>query len=117
MCIRDSLEDGWRVVAQVLVAGHFAVPFFVLMSRRAKRNQRVLMLTAGWVLLMHYLDLYWIIMPALTSSAVFHWSDGAALLAIGGIVGSGVWWLFRDRPLVAVGDGRLVESVGLRRTE
>ena len=114
---QKRLEDGWRVVAQVLVAGHFAVPFFVLMSRRAKRNQRVLMLTAGWVLLMHYLDLYWIIMPALTSSAVFHWSDAAALLAIGGIVGSGVWWLFRDRPLVAVGDGRLVESVGLRRTE
>ena len=114
---QKRLEDGWRVVAQVLVIGHFAVPFFVLMSRRAKRNQRVLVLTAGWVLLMHYLDLYWIIMPAMTSSAWFHWSDAAALVAIGGVVGSGVWWLFRDRPLVAVGDSRLAESVALRRAE
>ena len=79
--------------------------------------RRVSTYTAGWVLLMHYLDLYWIIMPALTSSAAFHWSDAAALLAIGAVVGSGVWWLFRDRPLVAVGDGRLAESVGLRRAE
>jgi len=36
---------------------------------------------------------------------------------LGGGVGSGVWWLFRNRPLVAVGDGRLAESVNLRQTE
>ena len=114
---QKRLESDWRVVAQVLVIGHFGVPFFVLMSRLAKRNQRVLFLTAGWVLLMHYLDLYWIIMPVLTSSSAFHWSDVAAFVAIGCVVGSGVWWLFRERPLVPVGDVRLAESVDLRRAD
>ena len=109
------LAGGWRTVALALVVGHFIVPFLVLMSRSAKRNRTVLTATAALVLGMHYVDLYWIVMPVLTPAATPHWIDAAALVAVGGVVAAGFWWGLRERPLAPVGDPRLAESAALRR--
>ena len=46
-----------------LAIGHFAVPFFLLMSEHAKRRRAVLAAGAVWMLLMHLLDMYWLVMP------------------------------------------------------
>ena len=42
---------------------HFAVPFAILLSRPFKRNIRKLVWLAVWLLLMRYVDLFWIIEP------------------------------------------------------
>ena len=109
------LAGGWRTVALALVVGHFVVPFLVLMSRAAKRNRTVLTVTAALVLVMHYVDLYWIVMPVLTPAATPYWTDAAALVAVGSVVTAAFWWGLRERPLAPVGDPRLAESAALRR--
>ncbi len=47
----------------MLMWGHFGIPFLFLMSRHIKRRPATLVLGSVWMLLMHYLDLYWLIMP------------------------------------------------------
>ena len=46
--------------------GHFLFPFPALLSRHVKRNTNVLKVLAGYMLVMHYVDLYWLIMPNYT---------------------------------------------------
>jgi hypothetical protein len=56
-------EGGWKVVSALLLACHFVVPFFGLMSRHVKRNKRTLAFWAVWILVIHYVDLFWLIYP------------------------------------------------------
>ena len=54
---------GWRNVSLLLLFGHFCVPFLLLISKHPKRIKGVLALVAGWMLFMHYVDVYWLVMP------------------------------------------------------
>ena len=53
----------WRVVSALLLAAHFALPFFGLMSRQIKRNKKALGFWAVWILVMHYVDIFWLVYP------------------------------------------------------
>ena len=55
---------GWRVVSIALVVGHFAVPFLWLLPKSAKLDPVTLGRVARWLLVFHYLDLYWLVLPA-----------------------------------------------------
>src|SRR4051794_9897721 len=57
------LETGWRVVGIALIAGHFAAPFVVLLSRHVKRHPNLLLRVAVGVLLMRLVDLFWLVAP------------------------------------------------------
>ena len=102
----------WRHVTLVLVLGHFVVPFLFLMPRAIKRNKTFLVLGASWMLLMHLLDTYWLIMPNLHTQGVqFSVLDITTLLGVGGIFFAGFFWLLRREAMVPVGDPRLGESL------
>ena len=45
--------------------GHFVLPFAGLMSRCAKRHPASLAFWAVWILGVHWLDTYWLVMPSL----------------------------------------------------
>lgn len=55
--------SGWKTVTILLLVGHFAFPFVILMSRWTKRLAPALAGFAAWQLAFHWLDLYWNIMP------------------------------------------------------
>ena len=59
------LNDGWQFVGLLLVVGHFALPFALLLSRDLKRNFKLLASIAVFILLMRFVDLYWLITPEL----------------------------------------------------
>jgi hypothetical protein len=61
---KERFFGGWGGVAWVLLFGHFVLPFFGLLSRHIKRNKTTLGFWAVWVLVMVYLDMYWLVMPA-----------------------------------------------------
>lgn len=86
-------HGSWQAVSLLLVFGHFTVPFLLLLTRWAKRNLLVLSLLSGWLLLMHGVDLYWLVMPGLhAEGVVLSWQDLAALV---GVMGSMIWYLRR----------------------
>jgi len=57
------LSHGWQFVALLLVIGHFALPFALLLSRDLKRNFKLLRGIAVFILCIRCVDLYWQIMP------------------------------------------------------
>ncbi len=105
-------EGTWIYLSALLLVGHFIVPFLVLLSRGAKRNLTVLGLTAFWILVIHGMDLHWLILPSVHPHN-FHiqWLDVATFLATGGVFGLAFWQRFRRRAMVPAGDVRLPESL------
>lgn len=105
-------QGTWAAFGPVLVIGHFLLPFFTLLPRANKRNLKVLAFFAGWMMLMHYCDLYWQIMPVLHAKGVaLHWIDAAAWLAVGSAYGLAFWQGLKEKPLVPVGDPRLEQCL------
>ena len=81
----SRLGPGWEAIAALLLLVHFFVPFFVLLSRRAKQSGRPLMLIAGLLLVMQVVDDYWLIVPAFHPGVFhLHWLDFTVPVAIGG---------------------------------
>jgi hypothetical protein len=91
------LHGSWAAVALLLLLGNFVAPFLVLLFRTAKRTPAVLAATGGWLLAMHYLDVYWLLMPELHVSGVrVHWLDLATLAGVTGpALAFGTWQLRR----------------------
>jgi hypothetical protein len=55
---------GWGVVAWSLLIFHFILPFLILLPRATKRIYPALAFMAAWLLIMHWVDLWWVTMPA-----------------------------------------------------
>ncbi|MCZ6729535.1 MAG: hypothetical protein O7C61_07475, partial [SAR324 cluster bacterium] len=55
---------GWQSLSILLVLGHFVGPFLMLISRWPKRWPKVLAAGACWMLFIHFIDLYWLVMPS-----------------------------------------------------
>ena len=78
------LNGGWGYVGLFIVIFHFAIPFGTLLSRPFKRNIRKLVWLAVWLMLMRYLDLFWIIEPNFSTTFQLTVADIVVPIAIGG---------------------------------
>lgn len=88
-------RHGWQWVAAFLALFHFAIPFFLLLARGNKKNRPVLARIAIAILVMRFVDLYWVIQPSFRGRVSVHWLDFVTWIAIGGL------WLsifFRELP-------------------
>lgn len=109
---RERLEGQWLDPSVVLALGHFVVPFFFLLPRSVKRNAAALTVASLWMLLMHLLDVYWLVIPSVHGLGVGpSVVDLGALLAAGGVFAGIYGWLLRRSPVVPIGDPRLAESM------
>jgi hypothetical protein len=109
---KARLEGSWQAVSILLIVGHFAVPFFYLMGRAVKRRGATLAVGGAWLLAMHFVDLYWMVMPTLHPAGVSpSVLDVAAFVAVGGCFVAAAGWLLRRHALVPLGDPRLPESL------
>ncbi|HKH99284.1 MAG TPA: hypothetical protein VJ999_09260 [Candidatus Sulfotelmatobacter sp.] len=79
------LNGGWGYVGLIIVLFHFAVPFAILLSRPFKRDIRKLAWLAAWMLLMRYVDLFWIIEPNFSKTLTVTLADVVVPVAIGGL--------------------------------
>jgi hypothetical protein len=106
----------WRPIAVALAFGHFVLPFFALLFAELKRSRRALGVVAAWVLIFHYLDVYWLIMPALhPDSAGPIWTHATAFVGVGGVAVAFTVWILRGGYTVPVGDPYLRPSLSFRR--
>jgi hypothetical protein len=109
---RARLSGHWQQVSILLALGHFAVPFFFLLPRAVKRNAAALAAAATWLLLMHLVDVAWLVVPSVRGAGAGLALAGAgALLANGGAFLAVFGALLRRHPLLPLGDPRLSESL------
>lgn len=102
----------WLTAGAVLVFGHFLVPFFLLLSRAAKRNAKALAALSVWLLAMHLLDLYWLVMPKLHPVGIIpSLLDATALIGCCGVFLAAFGGALKRQALVPLRDPRLPESL------
>lgn len=107
-------EGSWSIVSLLLLSGHFIVPFIALLARRAKRSPQMLGAVAVLMLAMHYVDMYWLVMPNLDHHGAHpSWIDLAGLLGPAGAGALMVALRARQSPLYPFRDPRLAESLKL----
>ncbi len=108
---------GWFWVSMALIFLHFTIPFVCLLSRIPKRRKNLLLFWAVWMLVMHYVDLYWIIMPEYAHAigedglVPFGLIDLACLVGVGGLFIAMTAKVARGNALVPLKDPRLGESL------
>jgi len=104
-------EGGWSTVTLSLVFLHFTIPFFAILSRHPKRNRAAMLVVSLLLLSMHYVDLFWIVMPIKRPEMQVHLRDITALI---GTVGVGLAFLLYRMgaaPLIPIKDPLLKASL------
>ena len=105
-------ENGWGWVGLLLMFGHFLIPFVALLSRAPKRRPGLLAAVAVWMLAMHWVDMYWLVTPAVSpGSPLPRLVDLTLLFALGSLLLAGAAYAVRGRSLVPERDPRLEESL------
>jgi len=100
----------WKNFSLALVLMHFFIPFWFLMSRNIKRKLPLLATGAVCMIVMHVVEVYWIIMPNLgpfEPSIV----DLGCLAGVFGVYLAAVLRGMEDYSLVAIGDPRLERAL------
>jgi len=110
----------WGTIALVLIFFHWMLPFAGLMSRHIRRNPKLVFAWAIYLLVVHFIDIYWIIMPESAADGTAHASTegaigiSASLLCVVGMflfmIGM-VLRIAKQNAVIAVHDPRLQESI------
>ncbi len=113
-------EGPWTTVSWAICIFHFAVPFVLLMSRNVKRNLGWLAAGAVMLLVMHVVEMYWLVLPNYARAMGIAPRDPASLtvspldllcfVGVGGVYLAAVLYRMAKHPLVAVGDPRFERS-------
>jgi hypothetical protein len=90
---------------------NFAIPFFGLLSRHAKRSRKILAFFAIWILSFHYLDLYWLIFPNGGGEAPFAPTQILFLVGVLAVFFGVVARRAKGVNLVPTNDPRLADSL------
>jgi hypothetical protein len=98
------LHGGWASIGLMLVIFGFAVPFAILLSRPFKRDIRKLVWLAVWMLLIRYVDMFWIIEPNFSKTLSVTLADIVVPIAIGGFWLSYFFYNLRALPLLPAYD-------------
>jgi hypothetical protein len=77
---KERLQGLWIPMISVIALFHFFVPFLALLPRDAKCNLRRLTWVSMLMLTAHWLDLYWMIMPAVGKGPQFGWMELSSAL-------------------------------------
>jgi hypothetical protein len=106
----DDNGGTWLGVSLTLVAMHFFVPFWFMMSRNIKRRLPLLAAGSICMIVMHVVDVYWVVLPNYGPFApnVF---DAACLFGVLGVYLAAVLRIMTGHSLVAIGDPRLSRAL------
>lgn len=80
-------KNGWEYISIAMVLLHFWVPYFMLLSRPSKMDVGNLKRSSLLLVFVHFLDLYWLVMPTYNQAPVFGFFELAfPLLTVGLII-------------------------------
>ncbi len=104
-------QNGWAYISLALLFGHLLIPFLGLMSRKSRRSYGSLVFWSCWLLVMHWLDIYWNVIP---QYSVRPWPTLLDILLLGGVSSlfmAAFLHTASHSSFVAVRDPRITESL------
>jgi hypothetical protein len=113
----SRVHGAWAVFVVILILGHFAAPFLLLLLRRPKFQPRVMAVAGWWLVAMHAIDVYWLVIPShVQGDQVFSWLDLAALAAVIGTAVAVSALRQHGKPIVPLGDPFIDQGAAYRST-
>jgi hypothetical protein len=105
-------QNGWMFVSLLLLVFRFIIPFVALLPRWAKRTESYLKIICVGVLVMQFVDLYWLIYPNFFDNHVkLNFIDIGIFIGFGGMFFAGIFnFLAKIKP-VAEKDPRMHEAL------
>ena len=110
-------KEGWAAFSLLLLFGHLFIPFLGLMARTVRRNKKFLLFASIYVLVFHWVDHYWLVMPQLKPDHSFAFNPLVDIPCAIGMIGLYIaifCLIARDRPLVPLQDPRLGEALNFK---
>jgi hypothetical protein len=105
-------HGSWMWVSIGLLVGKFVIPFFALLPRWAKRTPVHLAAVSIWILIMQYVDLYWLVYPNLNhDEVIFSFSEVLIFLGFAGAFLFTTTRFLSKHQIVPTKDGRVQESM------
>ena len=105
-------HDGWMMVSMSLLVFKFIVPFLLLLPRAAKRDPDHMIRISILILVMQYVDIYWMVYPNFHQDGVVvpFWGIGI-FIGFLGVFLAVVTRFLEKNSIVAVNDPRLHEAL------
>lgn len=105
-------QNGWMGISMFLLFFRFIVPFLALLPRAAKRNENHVILVSCLILVMQYVDIYWMVYPNFfEGQMVFGLWEIGIFLGFAGIFLLCVMRFLTKNNLVAIKDPRMNEAL------
>jgi hypothetical protein len=102
----------WMYVSIFLLVGKFLVPFFLLLPRDSKRNDKMLAIVGVWMMIAQWIDVMWMVQPEFFKEGPqFGIVEIGVTLGFLGMFGMVVSRFFAKHNIVAIGDPMLEKSV------
>jgi hypothetical protein len=104
-------RQGWQAVSILLIIVQFAVPYLVLLPQEAKLDPKRLKFIALWLLVAHWLDLYWLVMPTYDASVTFGWMELSLPVLVIGLIITVVAWKTKKHNLMPLSDPKFKRGI------
>lgn len=105
-------HGGWMLVSMALLFFKFVVPFLWLLPQKAKRDPNRLKVAAILILIMQYVDIYWIVYPNFNSHSInFGMYEVGVFLGLLGLFLMGVHKFLAKNSLIPMNDPYRDESM------
>jgi hypothetical protein len=109
-------HGGWQYISYAMPVLHFFIPFLAIVSRHVKRNRKALAAACIYFLVVHALDLYWMVMPNVGGHGAEphlepHLVNFLALMGVIGVFLAAFGFFLNKNRVLCVGDPRLAESM------
>lgn len=105
-------HSGWLTISMSLLVFKFIVPFLALLPRWAKRTEGHLKLVCLLILVMQYVDIYWMVYPNFNDNEVhFGFYEVALFAGFAGLFLISMFKFFAKNKPVAVKDPRMHEAI------
>ncbi len=105
-------QNGWMGVSMALLIFRFIVPFIALLPRGNKRDDNLVLGVCALILVMQYVDIYWMIYPNFYEGQLtFGFWEIGMMAFFGGIFIMRLTGFFTKNNLVPIRDPRLHEAL------
>jgi hypothetical protein len=109
-------HGSWFCVSMVLIFGHFALPFFILLPVKIKMNFNIMLPLCIWAWAMSFLDFAFNILPAIHPNGYpfkWLWLQLGCFLFMGGFLARVFLKKFQNHPPYPQRDPRVLEAMGV----
>jgi hypothetical protein len=105
-------HGNWMYVSAFMLVGKFMTPFFFLLPRGSKRDDRMLAFVGVFMMIAQWIDVMWMVQPEFFAEGPkFGWIEIGVTLGFLGLFATVVSRFLAKNNIVAIGDPRLAQSV------